>query len=145
MLLGLFRRFVGRYRTRLRRGTCRRLLLSALRFLGFDPLLRVGRLRLLTLRALPTLIPAIGCNNTVIMLGMLEEIFSADSVSGRQCVLRQGLIFLNDLERGSADLSFGSVALKSRAAPVKTGTPPVASIPASAFAVRTLHTNCLLT
>ena len=130
-------------------GVRRRLLLSAARPLrGLDPLLWLGLLRLrLALRALllPLLVPAIGGDHAIVVLGVLEEIFGADPVSGRERVLRQGLILLDDLEGGSADLSLGAVALEGRSAPVESGTPSVASVPAWAFAVWTLHTDRLLT
>ena len=95
------------------RGGVRRLVLFAARsLLGLDPLLGLGLLRLLTVRTLPSLIPAIRCDNSVIVFGVLEEILGADPVSRRERVLRQGLVFLDDLERGSPDLSFGAIALE---------------------------------
>ena len=153
VLLGrVCRCFIACRRLGLRLGACRLLSRSARILFLLDALLRLLRLlsllrllRLLTVWALPPLIPAIGRNHTVIVLGVLEEIFCADSVPGRERVLRQGLVFLYDLERGSANLSFGAVALEGRAAPLKTGAPSVPSIPARALVVRTFHTNRLLT
>jgi len=149
VLLGrVCRRLVGRRHLGLGLGIGGRLLLPSGLLLGLDTLLWLGLLVLLvllTLRALPPLVPAIGGNHAIVMFGVLEEIFCADSVPGRERVLRQGLVFLYDLERGSANLSFGAVALEGRAAPVKTGAPSVPSIPARALVVRTFHTNRLLT
>ena len=111
-------------------------------------LLWVRRLGLLTLLALPPLVPlvpAIGSNHAIVMLGMLKVIFCADSISGRERVLRQGLVFLDYLEGGSANLSLGPVALEGGATPMKTGAPPVAPVAPRAFAVRTLHTDRLPT
>ena len=143
----LWRLVTRRYRLRLGLGRRRLLLLTARFLFGLDPrlrLLRLLRMGLLSLLALPPLVPAIGCNNAVIMFGVLEEVFCADSIPRRERVLRQGLVFLDDLEGGSADLSFRAIALEGRAAPVKTGAPSIASIPARAFVVRTLHTVRLL-
>ena len=139
MLLCRIRRLVARYGLRLGLGCCGRRLFPTLLLPGLDPRLRLLRLGLLILWALPALVPTIGCNNTVIMLGVLEEIFGADAVSRRERVLRQGLVFLDDLKGGSADLSFRAIALEGRATPVKTGASPVASIPAWTFVVWTLH------
>ena len=111
MLLCRIRSLVARYGLRLGLGCCGRRLFPALLLPGLDPRLRLLRLGLLILWALPALVPTIGCNNTVIMLGVLEEVFGADSISRRERVLRQGLVFLDDLEGGSADLSFGAIAL----------------------------------
>jgi hypothetical protein len=102
-------------------------------------------LGLLILRALPPLVPTVCGNHAVIMFGVLEEVFGADTVSSRKRVLRQGLVFFDHLERGTADLSLGPIALEGRAAPVKTGAPAVASISARAFVVWTLHTAHLPT
>ena len=116
MLLGRLRRLVTR-RCRLRLGLGRRhrLLLTARLLFGLNPrlrLLRLLRMGLLSLRTLPPLVPAIGCNNAVIMFSVLEEVFCADSIARRERVLRQGLVFLDDLEGGSADLSLRAVALE---------------------------------
>ena len=109
------RRLVTSRSVRLRGGVRRLVLFAARSLLGLDPLLGLGLLRLLrllTVRTLPSLIPAICCDNSVIVFGVLEEIFGADPVSRRERVLRQGLVFLDDLERGSPDLSFGAIALE---------------------------------
>jgi len=106
------RRLVTSRSVRLRGGVRRLVLFAARSLLGLDPLLGLGLLRLLTVRTLPSLIPAICCDNSVIVFGVLEEIFGADPVSRRERVLRQGLVFLDNLERGSPDLSFGAIALE---------------------------------
>ena len=112
MLLCRIRRLVARYGLRLGLGGRGRRLFPALLLPGLDSRLRLLWLGLLILWALPALVPTIGCNNTVIMLGVLEEIFGADTVSCRERVLRQGLVFLDDLEGSSADLSFRAIALE---------------------------------
>ena len=116
MLLGRILRIVTRlYSLRLGLGGRCRFLLPARLLLGLDPrlrLLRLLRLGLLTLRALPPLVPAVGGNHAVVMFGVLEEIFCADPVPRRERVLRQGLVFLDDLEGGSADPSFGAITLE---------------------------------
>ena len=116
MLLRRLRRVVGR-RYSLRLVLCgRRCFLLATRLLlGLNArlrLLRLMRMGLLSLRTLPALVPAVGCNHTVIMLGMLEEVFCSDPVPSRQRVLRQGLVFLDDLKGGSTNLTFRTVALE---------------------------------
>ena len=111
MLLGRILRIVARlYSLRLGLGGRCRFLLPARLLLVLDP--RLLRLGLLTLRALPPLVPAVGGNHAVVMFGVLEEIFCADPVPRRERVLRQGLVFLDDLEGGSADPSFGAITLE---------------------------------
>ena len=113
MLLGRILRIVARlYSLRLGLGGRCRFLLPARLLLVLDPRLRLLRLGLLTLRALPPLVPAVGGNHAVVMFGVLEEIFCADPVPRRERVLRQGLVFLDDLEGGSADPSFGAITLE---------------------------------
>ena len=84
MLLGRILRIVARlYSLRLGLGGRCRFLLPARLLLVLDPrlrLLRLLRLGLLTLRALPPLVPAVGGNHAVVMFGVLEEIFCADPV-----------------------------------------------------------------
>ena len=79
MLLGRILRIVARlYSLRLGLGGRCRFLLPARLLLVLDPrlrLLRLLRLGLLTLRALPPLVPAVGGNHAVVMFGVLEEIF----------------------------------------------------------------------
>ena len=109
MLLGRIRCVIARRRLRLGFvGARRRLVLSARLLLGLVPLLRMRRLGLLAVRTLPPLIPlfplipliprvpvplfprvpllplvpTIGGDHARIMLGMLEEVFGADPVSG---------------------------------------------------------------
>ena len=112
MLLGRVRRLVVRCGLTLGLGRRGRRLLLGRPLFGLDPRLRLLRLGLLILRSLPPLVPSVGGNHTVIMFGVLEEIFGADSVARRERVLRQGLVFLDDLEGGSADLSFRPIALE---------------------------------
>ena len=110
MLLGRIRCVIARRRLRLGFvGARRRLVLSARLLLGLVPLLRTRRLGLLAVRTLPPLIPlipliplfpriplvplvprvpllplvpTIGGDHARIMLGMLEEVFGADPISG---------------------------------------------------------------
>ena len=112
MLLGRVRRLVVRSSLRLGFGGRGRLLPLGRPFIGLDPRLRLLRLGLLILRSLPPLIPSIGGNHAVVMFGVLKKVFCADSVARRERVLRQGLVFLDDLEGGSADLSFRPIALE---------------------------------
>ena len=116
MLHGRARHVLAR-RLSLRLGlvTRRRPLLCARLLLGLDPLLRVrrlGLLGLLALRALPPVVPAIGADHAIVMLGMLKEVLGADPVSGRERVLRQGLVFLDDLKGSSPDSSLGPLLSK---------------------------------
>ena len=112
MLLGGVRRRVVRCGLRLGLGGRGRRLPLGLPFIRLDPRLRLLRLRLLILRSLPPLIPAIGGNHAIVMFGVLKKVFCADAIPRRERVLRQGLVFLDDLKGGSSDLSFGAVALE---------------------------------
>ena len=123
MLRGRSGRVVARRRPL---GMCRRRLplLDRLLFLAGLGAARLDR------RAGRPLIPAIGGDHAMIVLGVLEEVLRADAVPGRERVPRQRLILLDDLERRPPDLPLGAVALEVRTPTVEAGAPPVASVSA---------------
>jgi hypothetical protein len=67
---------------------------------------------LLAARLLPTLIAAVGAQDAVVMLRVLEIIFRRDIVSGRGSIARQREVFFQDLIDGSANANLGTVAVE---------------------------------
>lgn len=80
-------------------------------------ILRIERLRArqtgLVFAALAHLLLAIGQNDAVVVLGVLQVIFSQHAVTGRQRIAGERYIFLSYVRRRSAHLNVGPGALKT--------------------------------
>jgi len=76
--------------------------------LSLDTLVMLGLLLLA-----PQILLALSVvHETRVMLGMLEEVFGGNPVTGQLCLTRQHLVFFDNLLRGAANSSFRAGAVK---------------------------------